>query len=85
MKFLTLIEFVSPEDFAEVISPETVSWSSLKLDPVVYDHVKDPLVASFCHAIDELSHDFGEVAPSELLSHFGNDITTTLFDSIVDA
>jgi hypothetical protein len=75
---------VSPDDFAEIIKLETVNLSFVKLDPVVYEQVRLAAVDSFSQVIDELRHEFGDVAPSELVSHFGNDTTTTLLAAIAD-
>ena len=72
----------SPEDLVEVIKPEIVSWSLLKPVPVDLVQVKLLLSASFVQVVEALRQELGDVAPSELLSHLGNDTTMTELASI---
>ena len=85
MKFCILTLLVSPEPLFVVIKPETVRTSSLNPEPVVVFHEILELVSSFNQVTGVLSVDKAELAPSDAVSNFGNDITTVLPVSISEA
>jgi hypothetical protein len=84
MKFLTRMVSVSPDTRALVIRPVTVKVSSANPLPIEYEQVMLELVDSFSQAMELLRQELGDVAPSELRSHFGIDRTTTLPESMAE-
>ena len=78
MKFCILTELLSPEFLVVVIKPETVRMSLLNPLPVVELHEMLALVSSFKHVTGVLRVDIGELAPSDAVSNFGNDIAKVL-------
>ena len=78
MKFCILTELLSPEFLVVVIKPETVRMSLLNPLPVVELHEMLALVSSFKHVTGVLRVDIVELAPSDAVSNFGNDIAKVL-------